>query len=151
MYNQKNNKINENIANINYIYASKEGIFTLIHQYLYETIVLEEKDLVKNLKEFILIELDHLEILGKYIYNAGVLPIFALQNGLEEKYWHTNTIYYDDDKKTIIAINIELLQKIIGNLQIFYATVTEPNIKRIIKNIIRDGYKELNYFTKLSF
>lgn len=151
MYNQKNNKITENIANINYIYASKESIFTLIHQYLYETIVLEEKDLVKNLKEFILIELDHLEILGKYIYNAGVLPIFALQNGLEEKYWHTNTIYYDDDKKTIIAINIELLQKIIGNLQIFYATVTEPNIKRIIKNIIRDGYKELNYFTKLPF
>ena len=69
---------NKEVADIlSYLYASNKGFLTIIHQYLYETIVVSDEEVRVILKDLLLTEINHFEILGKFIIELGSTPVFA--------------------------------------------------------------------------
>ena len=142
---------NKEVADIlSYLYASNKGFLTMIHQYLYETIVVSDVEVRSVLKELLLTELNHFEILGKFIIELGSIPVFATKEFGSEIYWNSDFIYYDKDIDTIMDINLEWTQMMIYNLQMSLTTIEDMYIKEMLKRFLEDEYLHLEIFTKLS-
>ena len=142
---------NKEVADIlSYLYASNKGFLTMIHQYLYETIVVSDEEMRSVLKELLLTELNHFEILGKFIIELGSIPVFATKEFGSEIYWNSDFIYYDRDIDTIMDINLEWTQMMIYNLQMSLTTIEDMYIKEMLKRFLEDEYLHLEIFTKLS-
>ena len=73
-------------------YASETSEDTAIHLYLYQSLILQEKykDISNILKKISVVEMKHLEILGKLVLLLGVKPVYSspYKNGLS-KYFDT--------------------------------------------------------------
>lgn len=142
---------NKEIADIlSYLYSSNQGFLTIIHQYLYETIVLEEEEIRCILKDLLLTEMNHFEILGKLLIELGSTPIFATKEFGNEKYWNSDSIYYDKDLETILEINLEWTKVMIYNIQMSLTTIEDIYIKEMLKRFLEDEYLHLEIFIKCS-
>ena len=122
----------------------------MIHQYFYETIVLGESEIRSILKDLLLTEMNHFEILGKLIIELGSTPIFATQEFGSEVYWNSDFIYYDQDVETILEINLEWTKVMIYNLQMSLTAIEDIYIKEMLKRFLEDEYLHLEIFTKCS-
>ena len=116
---------------LRYLYSSKESILTLINQYLYQTIIVKNQRLLKTLNHLLEEEIIHLRILG-HILDCE-----------KEIYFNTYVIYYDKDEKTIMAIDEELINKIINNLKLVIKTIEDKTINNYLISILKDEYKHL--------
>ena len=142
---------NKEVADIlSYLYASNKGFFTIIHQYLYETIVVSDEEVRAILKDLLLTEINHFEILGKFIIELGSTPVFATKDFGSEIYWNSDFIYYDRDIDTIVEINLEWTRIMIYNLQMSLTTIEDMYVKEMLKRFLEDEYLHLEIFTKLS-
>ena len=130
---------------LSHLYASNEGELTAILQYTYETFVVSNEEISKIIKEISIVEMHHLEILGKTIELLGVTPVFESAN----HYWNTDYIYYDKDLKTILDINIEEEKHAIQNYQMVLNVMEDIYIKEMIKRILEDEYLHLEIFMRL--
>lgn len=135
---------------LSYLYTSKEGVLSFIHQYFYEIIVLDHEEMRLILKEILLTEMNHFEILGKLIRELDGVPVFATKEFGREVYWNSDFIYYDQDLETILDINLEWTRKMIYNLQMSLTTIEDMYVKEMLKRFLEDEYLHLEIFTKLS-
>lgn len=129
---------------LTYLYASKEGVYQRINQYLYQIIVLENEELIKLLKKIITKELKNFLFLGRILKSKKIYPIFANN----KKYWNAYDLYYDMDEKTILEIDLEQKKKAIFNYQIFLSNTKEEPLKEQLQTILEEEYKELEELTK---
>ncbi len=134
---------------LSHLYASNESEMTAINQYIYETLVLENKEIASIIRDIAIVEMHHLEILGKLINCLGCMPIYADCNYNETNYWNSDYVYYDTDLKTILDINIEAETKAIYNYQMVLNVIEDIYVKENIKRIIEDEYLHLEIFEKL--
>lgn len=134
---------------ISHLYASNESELTAVLQYSYETMVLENPEIVAIIKQISIVEMYHLEILGKLIKALGKMPIYANTECHEITYWNSDFVYYDMDLPTILEINIEEEQQAIYNYQMVLNVIEDNFVKDIIKRILEDEYLHLEIFRKL--
>jgi len=142
-------KSKENADILSHLYASNVSEMTAVNQYVYETFVLENKEVAHVLKEIAITEMHHLSLLGKTIYLLGCLPVFADCNCYQTKYWNGDFVYYDTDLKTILDINIEAEKKAIHNYQMVLTVIHDVYIEELIHRILEDEYLHLEIFMKL--
>ena len=122
-------KSSRNANFLKHLYASNESELTAILQYSYESFIIDKEDIKNIIKEISIVEMHHLEILGKTIKLLGEEPIFAENSYCEEIYWNSDYIYYDTDLKTILEINIEQEKTAIRNYQMVLNVIEDIYIK----------------------
>jgi len=143
-------KKSKEIANIlSHLYASNESELTAVLQYSYETFLIENEEIGKVLKDISIVEMHHLEILGKTIHLLGSSPIYADVNYCNTTYWNSDFIYYDKDLITMMDINIEAEKKAIQNYQMVLNVIDDIYVKESIKRILEDEYLHLEIFMKI--
>lgn len=134
---------------LSHIYASNVSEMTAIHQYIYQTLVVDNEEFSRILKNIAMTEMHHLELLGSTIYLLGCLPVYADCSFHNVRYWNGNDVYYDKDIKTILEINIEAEKEAIHNYQMVLTVIDDIYIKELIHRILEDEYLHLEIFTKL--
>ncbi len=139
----------ENAKILTHLYASNESELNAIMQYSYQTMVLDNEEIAPILKAIAVVEMHHLEILGKLIKALGCRPIYADCNYHDILYWNGDYVYYDMDLKTILDINIESEQQAIYNYQMVLSVIDDIYLKENIARILEDEYLHLEIFSKL--
>ena len=138
------------LANIlSHLYASNESELTAILQYSYETFLVQDSEIMKILKEISIVEMHHLEILGKTIHLLGESPVYAEVNYCNGIYWNSDFIYYDTDLPTMMDINIESEKKAIQNYKMVLNVIDDLYVKESIQRILEDEYLHLEIFMKI--
>ncbi len=135
---------------LSHVYASNEGELTAIHLYVYQSIILKEKneELSQLLIEISKVEMHHLFLLGQTITKLGNPPIYAdCTYGV--KYWDSNEVYYDMDTKTMLEIDIESEKQAIQNYHLLLLSIEDIYVKSLIERIILDEEIHLEIFCKL--
>ncbi len=134
---------------LKHLYTSNESELTAVLQYSYESFIVENEEMRKIIRDISIVEMHHLEILGKTIQLLGEEPMFFERNYCEELYWNSDYVYYDTDLKTILEINIEQEKKAIRNYQMVLNVIDDIFVKELIKRILEDEYLHLEIFMKL--
>ena len=134
---------------LSYLYASNEGELTAILQYSYETFLIKEEEIRSIIKQISIVEMHHLEILGKTIDLLGFNPYFGEVCKNKINYWNGDFVYYDTDLKTMLGINIEEEKNAIKNYQMALNVIDDIYVKESIKRILEDEYLHLEIFMKL--
>ena len=131
------------IPYLTHLYASKEGIFQMFNQFLYQYIVLEDKKLKEILKRLMQTEFNHLEIIGKILNKYQKYPVFATFLNYQEKYWNAYDLYYDQDNEIMFEIDECQKKKMIYNNHLFLNNMKDKSLKSIIKKILSEEYEQL--------
>ena len=146
---QVERKSDELASILSHLYASEEGELTAIHQYSYQSFITLDDGINKILESISIVEMHHLELLGKTIYLLGKDPIFGEWNKKNICYWNSDYVYYDTDLKTMLEIDIEKEKKAISNYQMVLQVIEDEFVKKLIKRILEDEYLHLEIFMKL--
>ena len=125
---------------LTYLYASKEGIVQRINQLLYQIVVTEKKEIQKELEQILKSEINHLKIIGKIHKQNGYYPVFATTISNTKKYWNAYDLYYDQDNKSILEIDIDQKKKAIFHYQLFLKQITNPTIKKTMEHFLEEEY-----------
>lgn len=137
------------VANLlSHVYASNEGELTAVHLYIYQSLVLNDSypQVAEALKKIGEVEMRHLFLLGEAIEQLGNPPIYADCNFNMENYWNADYVYYDQDLKTILEIDIESESQAIHNYQLILMTVEDIEVQKLIQRIILDEQLHLKIF-----
>ena len=139
----------ENAKILSHLYASNEGELNAVTQYSYQVMISENEEIKLILHSISIVEMKHLEILGKLIKELGCMPIYADCISKDIQYWNGDFVYYDTDLKTILEVNIESEKKAIYNYQMVLTVIDDIYIKEILERILEDEYLHLEIFQKL--
>lgn len=133
-------------------YASETSEDTAIHMYLYQSLILQEKykDISNILKKISVVEMKHLEILGKLVLLLGVKPVYSspYKNGLS-KYFNTSYVKYNNNLNDILRININAEIQAINYYNYLTKVIKDKFIVNILKRIIVDEQIHLSIFKKI--
>ena len=132
-----------------YSYAGKVSEDTAVHDYIFQMMMQDDEELKKILRGIAIVEMHHIEILGKLIYALGLTPIFAsVENDYTE--WSSGKyIDYNNNWRQTLMNNIYQEQEAIRNYEKIILKTNDNNIKHIIKRIILDERLHIEIFTKL--
>lgn len=133
---------------LRYIYASKESVFTLLNEYLYQIIAVNNEKFKSILKKLYFVELNHLEQIGKLIKECGELPSFLIMDCNTEYYWNSYSLYYDKEIDVMIEIDIEFLEKNIFALKRLASVPNCEKTNKVIKSILLEEESSLNELKK---
>ena len=136
---------------LSHAYASNESELTIVHLYIYQSVILEDKnpEIAKILKEIAKVEMHHLYLLAAAIKKLGCDPIFADCNLYMESYWNSNYVYYDTDLNLILEIDIDSEKRAIHDYQMLLTTINDSYLKQLINRIILDEQIHLEIFLQL--
>lgn len=134
---------------VRHLYASSEGVLQMFQQYLYQILVLKNQEFSLILKNMVSCELQHFTMLGEVLLQLGVVPFFGDSIGKQIQYWNSYELYYDQDYKTILEIDLEQKKKAISNYQMFLSIIQDLYLKEIIQRILEDEYLHLEILMKL--
>ena len=133
-------------------YAGEVSEDTLIHLYFYQSLILKDKypEVSKILEKISVVEMKHLEILGRLIYLLGVKPIYSspYKNNIS-KYFNASYVKYNDKLKEILLINIEAETQAIYYYNYLIKVIEDKYIINIIKRILVDEQIHLDIFKNL--
>ena len=121
----------------------------MLNQYLYQIIVVENKELKEVINKMIKEEINHLNIIGKIIQNYLKYPIFATSLCGKEKYWNTYDLYYDKEDKIILEIDLEQKKRAIMNYQMFLKYIDDINIQNKLKSILTKEFHHLEELNRI--
>ena len=130
-------------------YAGENGEDTAIHTYFYQSLVVEEeKEILEGISK---VEMHHLEILGKLIYQLGYLPSFyTVDSNIECVIpWTSKNVNYATNFSTILLDNIAREMKAIKTYQKHIQEINDPYIKKILERIIEDEEVHIHCFEQI--
>lgn len=132
-----------------FAYAGNVSEETAVHQYLYQSFVLEEEDIAKIMEQIGIVEMHHIEMLAETIQLLGIDPKYRVYCLGEEKYWNASYVPYP---KTIIEMlnqDIQSETEAIQNYQKIIEFVDDKYVQNIIERIIEDEKIHLTIFENL--
>ena len=134
-------------------YASDASEDTSIHQYIYQSFDLFDKypDIAKPLARIAMVEMKHLELLGKTIKALGVEPKFIYVDAKKRyyTYWNSSSVDYAVKLHDMLVSDIELEKKAIRSYQKHIDMIDDKYIKVLLKRIIEDELIHIRCFNKL--
>lgn len=126
-------------------YAGLASELTSITQYSFQhfTKFNKAKEFSYILEKIAVVEMHHLEILGKLINLLGATPKYLT---FEDGYWTSEAVDYTTDIKTMLEKDIILEETAIKNYEKHITLIDDKYIQAILKRIILDEEKHLECF-----
>lgn len=132
-------------------YAGAISEETAVNQYIYQSLAIKEPEVAEVLKNIAIVEMRHLEYLGKTITMLGAKPKFKTlakqQNYLVP--WTSKVINYSTNILDFLEYNIRLEYLAIKNYQKHIKLINDSYIKNLLKRIIKDEEKHIECFKEL--
>ncbi len=148
----------ENIEYANILledYTGFNGEENAINQYVYEYLSKfnEYEYFAQVLKKIAMVEMKHLELIGKTITLLGGKPIFKF---LDRKsnyylYYSGSFVNYENDIKKMLIYNIRLEKNTIRKYEQHIKIIKDKYIKALLYRIILDEKKHIECFRELLF
>ena len=130
-------------------YAGRISEDTAIHNYVFQMMMQDNEELKKILEGISIVEMRHLEILGKLIYALGLTPLFASVVDNRTKWFSGEYVNYEKNWCQTLKDNIFQEQMAIKNYESIILKTNYENVKHILKRIILDERVHIEIFTKL--
>ena len=131
-------------------YSGITSELSAITSYSYQNFVLFEKykEIAHNLIKIAIVEMHHLELLGKTIYLLGKNPYFIYKerNNCSYKYWNSSFISSDINIFKLLKNNILSEQKAILNYEYHKSLISDIYIKELLERIIDDEKLHIKCF-----
>lgn len=140
-----------NIALANIIlddFSGKVSELTAVLKYVYQNINLKNKDIAKIIGRISIVEMHHLEILGRIINQLGMKSCYISSNHCT--FWDASNVYYQiDDIKDVLKNNMMQEQDAITQYRNLICKTYDANIIDNIKRIIIDEKVHKEIFEEL--
>lgn len=132
-------------------FAGEVSEETAIHQYLYQSFLLETKnsDVAKILEEISKTEMYHLKILGLLIKKLGVYPVFLDPTMGSYDFWSSKDVSYASSLPLMLEKDIEAETKAIQTYRELIYVIDDVYVKEILKRIVLDEQLHLEIFQSL--
>lgn len=130
-------------------YAGRVSEDSAIHDYVFQMMMQDNEDIKKILKGISIVEMHHLEILGKLIYALGLTPLFASVEDNHTKWFSGEYVNYEKNWEQTLRDNIYQEEAAIRNYEKIILKTKDENVKHILKRIILDERMHIEIFTKL--
>lgn len=130
-------------------YAGRVSEDSAIHDYVFQMMMQDNEDIKKILKGISIVEMHHLEILGKLIYALGLTPLFASVENNHTKWFSGEYVNYEKNWEQTLRDNIYQEEAAIRNYEKIILKTKDENVKHILKRIILDERMHIEIFTKL--
>lgn len=132
------NKSYANLIQVNYAGAISE--LTAINQYIYHSLAISEKfkDAAHCLKHIAMVEMEHLEILGKLIITLGGNPRFEINKGGRKLEWSPKFIEYGSNLASMLRENIDGEKAAIRQYKETIKLIKDEKVKEILERIVKD-------------
>jgi len=132
-------------------YAGDISEDTAIHQYLFQSVLLEDKneEVAQILKEISQVEMHHLHILATLIKKLGVYPIYFDPIVSTTDFWTSRNVSYETNLYEMICSDIEAEKMAITQYQGIISTIDDDYVKEILKRIMAEERLHLEIFEKI--
>ncbi len=130
-------------------YAGRVSEDTAIHNYVFQMMMQDQPELKKILEGISIVEMHHLEILGKLIYALGLTPLFANVEDNHTTWFSGQYVNYEKNWQQILSDNIFQEELAIKNYEKIISKTNDINVKHILKRIVLDERVHIEIFTKL--
>lgn len=134
-------------------YSGKVSEETASHLYIYQHFILQNKnkEYSEILEQISIVEMNHLEMLGKTIELLGVKPAFMWYDENKKGLipWKANYVDYDTDIKDMINIDIKAEEDAITDYKNALKLIKDKYIQELIERIILDEELHLKIFKKM--
>lgn len=135
-----------------YLLNSYAGIVsedTAIHNYVFQMISQINPEIKKILHGIAIVEMHHLEILGKLLIALGLKPIFAKVSDKNLIWFSGKYVDYEMNLQDILLNNIKNEEEAIKQYEIIINKTDDINIKNILNRIIKDEQLHIEIFKNL--
>lgn len=129
-------------------YAGVVSEFTAINQYIYHMLELSpsDSDLERIYEGISIVEMKHLEILGKLIRLLGENPIYKGTFSTEGNLWNGYFVYYGNNFSERVYADLNSEYKAISNYKNDISKIQDTYIQAILKRIILDEEVHVKIF-----
>lgn len=129
-------------------YAGMDGELTAILQYTYESIMFNNEEISKIVRQISIMEMHHLAILGKMLKKLGRPPVYKSGNEIS---WNAKNInYVMRNVEEVMKNNIQSEQQAIKNYEKLIEYTNDENIKKLIERIILDEKSHIEVFKAIA-
>ena len=130
-------------------YAGMISEQTAIHQYLYQSFVLEP-DVSTILHHISIVEMHHFELLAETIKLLGTLPKYQSYSTTDVALpWTASYVPYPETLEEMLETDLRSEETAIHNYQVLIEEIKDPYIKELIERIIEDEYLHVKIFQTL--
>ncbi len=130
-------------------YAGSVSEDTAIHNYIFQYLILENDEIKNILKEIVIVEMHHLEILGELVKKLGLTPLYLSVSNDNTKWFSGEYVTYEKELKNILLDNIRNEELAIKNYEKIIIGTDDEYVKYILKRIILDEKMHIQVFMKL--
>ncbi len=130
-------------------YAGRVSEDTAIHNYIFQTLTQNQDQIKKILEGIAIVEMHHLEILGKLIIKLGLKPIFAPKNDNTLSWFSGEFIDYEMNLKEVLLNNIQNERAAIIQYTNIINRTNDLNVRKILNRIIEDEELHIKIFDDL--
>ena len=132
-------------------YAGINGELSAICEYSYQHFnkFNENNNIAKSLSQIAIVEMKHLEILGKLIKLLGLNPEFKSFECNNYKYWNSENLNYSTNTTLMLLDDIRKEKIAITNYEYHINIINDKYIKEILKRIIEDELVHIECFKML--
>ncbi len=132
-------------------YAGMFGELSAITEYIYQKNqkFQENEKFSQTMSNIAIVEMKHLDILGKLIKLLGLNPKFKFKNKNCYEFWNSSFLDYDTNIINMLKNNILMEQRAINNYRLRIKMIDDKYIKKILERIILDEEEHIKCFNYL--
>lgn len=132
-------------------YAGMASEFTAVSLYSFQHIVSEKeyKDYAELIGGISMVEMKHLELLGKTIKLLGRKPAFIYCSCNEWEYWKSSNVDYADNILDMLRADIRSESEAIENYKKHLEMIGDKYIRKLLDRIITDEKLHLKLFENM--
>lgn len=130
-------------------YAGRVSEDSAVHDYIFQMMMQDDDEIKKILRGIAIVEMHHLEILGKLIYALGLTPLFASVSDNHTKWFSGEYVNYERNWEQTLRDNIFQEEMAIKNYEHIILKTQDESVKHILKRIILDERVHIEIFMRL--
>ncbi len=111
---------------------------TAIHEYFYQSLMVDDKELSKTLMQISKVEMHHLNLIGKAILLLGIKPVFGVLGNNSLTTWTSKYVDYSVKIEDMLKIDIRSEKLAIDTYQKHIKEIDDKYIKALLERIIED-------------
>lgn len=133
-------------------YAGRAGELTAVLQYVYQSIVLEERgypETAKTLVDVAVNEMRHLELLGTAICKLGAPPVFTACPPYPVGFYSASNVDYSKNPRQMICADVCAEENAIAQYERILCRLNNPPVYALIARITEDEKEHLRIFNRI--
>ncbi len=148
---EEKNSYYADLLSQDYAGQTSETTAVLLYSYQHFDKFEENKEFAKLIEEIAIVEMRHLEILGKLIKLLGKEPVYKTCESSRGNciMWNANNINYDTNLREMLKINIKAEETAIKTYKHHRKIIDDKYIKEMLSRIILDEENHLKIFNEL--